>query len=103
MTVALCCAQCMLSVPGGTLARTQDLCQSYVSTKILMHMTHVICCLSRKRSQWGFFKFISKGYLQLVNFIFLSESTIVDGISETSWQELILVSKWKIALEEGII
>lgn len=93
----------MLSVPGGTLARTQGLCQSYVSAKILMHMTHVIFSLSRKRSQWGFFKFISKGCLQLVNFIFLSENTIVDGISETSRQELNLVSKGKIALEEGII
>lgn len=93
----------MLSVPGGTLARTQGLCQSYVSAKILMHMTHVICCLSRKRSQWVFFEFISKGSLQLVNFIFLSESTIVDGISETFWQQLYLVTKWKIALEEGII
>lgn len=103
MTVALCCVKCMLSVPGGTLARTQGLCQSYVSAKILMHMTHVIFCLSRKRSQWGFFKFISKGCLQLVNFIFLSENTIVDGISETSRQELNLVSKGKIALEEGII
>lgn len=50
-----------------------------------------------------FFEFISKESLQLVNFIFLSESTIVDGISETFWQQLYLVTKWKIALEEGII
>lgn len=111
--------------PGGTLARNQGLCQSYVSAKILMHMTHVICCLSRMKSQWWFFfflgggggfvwgcflfffffffEFISKGCLQLVSFTFLSESTIADGISETSWQELYLVSKLKIILEEGIL
>lgn len=66
----------------------------------------------RKRSQWleffcccfglSFFEFISKGCLQLVSFIFLSESTIADGISESSWQELYLVSKLKIILE-GIL
>lgn len=47
--------------PGGTLARNQGLCQSYVSAKILMHMTHVICCLSRMKSQWWFFFFLGGG------------------------------------------
>lgn len=56
------------------------------------HDPHYLLSLQQEKTVvvvfFFFFEFIGKGCLQLVSFIFLSESTIADGISETSWQEL---------------